>query len=92
MKKRIVCGWNYFGRLAQLVRALHSHCRGHWFESNIVHHSGLWYSGSTPHSHCGDASSILAKSTEMIALVAQWIERRRPKAGVAGSIPAKRTK
>ena len=25
------------------------------------------------------------------ALVAQWIERRRPKAGVVGSIPAKRT-
>src|SRR3989338_816893 len=25
------------GRLAQLVRALHSHCRGHWFKSSIVH-------------------------------------------------------
>ena len=26
-----------FGRLAQLVRALHSHCRGHRFESCVVH-------------------------------------------------------
>jgi signal peptidase I len=25
------------GQLAQLVRALHSHCRGRWFESSIVH-------------------------------------------------------
>ena len=27
----------YFGRLAQLVRALHSHCRGQRFKSSIVH-------------------------------------------------------
>lgn len=25
------------GQLAQLVRAQHSHCWGHWFESSIVH-------------------------------------------------------
>ena len=28
------------GRLAQLVRALASHARGHWFESSIAHHEG----------------------------------------------------
>ncbi len=28
-----------FGRLAQLVRALVSHTRGHWFESGIAHSS-----------------------------------------------------
>src|SRR5688500_47536 len=33
----IVCA--AFGRLAQLVRALPSHGRGHWFESSIAHHS-----------------------------------------------------
>ena len=27
-----------FGRLAQLVRVLVSHTRGHWFESSIAHH------------------------------------------------------
>lgn len=26
------------GRLVQLVRTLHSHCRGHWFESSSAHH------------------------------------------------------
>lgn len=25
------------GHLAQLVRALHSHCKGHWFESSNAH-------------------------------------------------------
>ena len=29
------------GRLAQLVRALASHARGHWFESSIAHHEGI---------------------------------------------------
>ena len=28
-----------------------------------AHEMGLWYSGSTGHSHCPDASSILARST-----------------------------
>lgn len=28
---------NTSGRLAQLVRAPHSHCGGHWFESSIAH-------------------------------------------------------
>ena len=28
----------YLGQLAQLVRALRSHRRGHWFESNTAHH------------------------------------------------------
>jgi hypothetical protein len=27
----------WLGRLAQLVRAPHSHCGGHWFESSIAH-------------------------------------------------------
>lgn len=31
------------GRLAQLVRALHSHCRGHRFESCSDHHSSFVY-------------------------------------------------
>ena len=25
------------GRLAQLARALHSHCKGRWFESSNAH-------------------------------------------------------
>ena len=29
------------GRLAQLVRALASHARGHWFESSIAHHESV---------------------------------------------------
>lgn len=29
------------GLVAQLVRALHSHCRGHWFESSRVHYKIL---------------------------------------------------
>ena len=28
------------GRLAQLVRALASHARGHWFKSSIAHFCG----------------------------------------------------
>ena len=32
-------------------------------ESDSVKHMGLSYSGSTRHSHCRDASSILARST-----------------------------
>ena len=33
---------------------------------------GLSYSGNTSHSHCGDASSILAKSTFMSILL-KWL-------------------
>jgi hypothetical protein len=33
-----VCNVPGHGRLAQLVRALASHARGHWFKSSIVHH------------------------------------------------------
>lgn len=50
------------GQLAQLVRALHSHCRGHWFESSIVHKKrerrrflNFWAISSVGralHSHC----------------------------------------
>gem|GEM_PF-3471264 len=29
-------------------------------------HLGLWSSGTMPHSHCGDASSILARSTNKL--------------------------
>ncbi len=42
-------GWQ--GRLAQLVRALVSHTRGHWFESSTAHHlyekirPGVWRGG-----------------------------------------------
>ncbi len=28
----------YFGRVAQLVRAQHSHCWGHWFEPSRDYH------------------------------------------------------
>ena len=35
-------GWRFFcnfvGCVAQLVRALRSHRRGRWFESNHIHH------------------------------------------------------
>ncbi len=31
------------GHLAQLVRALHSHCRGHWFEPSSGYQSTLQY-------------------------------------------------
>ena len=33
------------GRLAQLVRALVSHTRGHWFESSIAHHGNKPFNG-----------------------------------------------
>ena len=29
----------YLGRIVQLVRTLHSHCRGPWFESRCDHHA-----------------------------------------------------
>ena len=33
--------WAHRGRLAQLVRVLPSHGRGHWFEPSIAHHEPL---------------------------------------------------
>ena len=35
------------------------------FVHGIIIGQGLWYSGSTPHSHCGDGSSILPRSTNV---------------------------
>ena len=34
---------NSFGCVAQLVRALRSHRRGRWFESNHIHQDNLLY-------------------------------------------------
>ena len=31
-----------------------------------IEDAGLWSSGTTPHSHCGGASSILARSTRCL--------------------------
>lgn len=36
-RKMFTMGRYWRGRIAQLVRALHSHCRGLWFESRYAH-------------------------------------------------------
>ncbi len=36
-KEFAVLKYTTLGHLAQLVRALHSHCKGHWFKSSNAH-------------------------------------------------------
>ena len=48
------------GRLAQLVRALARHARGHWFESSTAHH---WLAHG-PHSAAQHQSEKSRESTQ----------------------------
>lgn len=42
------------GHLAQLVRVLHSHCKGRWFESSSAHQNGVGRSGESNQSATAD--------------------------------------
>ncbi len=58
------------GRLAQLVRALHSHCRGRRFESSIVHN---------------DTKSALRQISCFVEATAMFRHQTKPRGGVAST-------